>query len=528
MAEADIALGALQPHYPVVVAGAGPVGLALAAEFGLAGVSCLLAEKRDGTIHVPKMSLVCAGTMEVSRRWGIAKDVRRAVWAENRAMDFLYIESLKGREFARVKLPSYTESPPPWTPEGICHCPQIYFDPILSKCVAGMHSVTRRNNLGIESFTDDGDRVRVTVRDSNTGESREITADYLAGCDGPGGIVRESLGIELDGKGRIANSTNIFFRSPELSKLHDKGWGRIYRVIDETGCWGELIPIDGDVLWRLTVFDDPQYVEDPDKALRHMMGADFPYEILSTLPWERRDFVAQSYGRGRVYIAGDAAHQSSPTGGVGMHTGVEDAVNLAWKLTAMVEGWGGPRLLETYEAERKPVAQRNVDLSTSTFEAIRRIPGSAGQERRTTGDWRDDMDPLYIPDIVRSRYCYKGSQIIAAPDGDEVSPKAGRTPGRPGWRAPHEWIGDGRSTLDLFGSGFVLLRLGPDAPDAAPLESAARERGVPLTLVTVSDEKAAAAFEKPLVLVRPDRHIAWHGDACPDAPQQIIDLVRGA
>lgn len=519
----------LHSRYPVIIAGAGPVGLALAAELGLAGIACLLAEKRDGTIQVPKMSLVCTGTMEICRRWGIAREVRDAVWATNRAMDFLYVESLKGREFARVKLPAYTDSPPQWTPEGMCHCPQIYFDPILAKCVASFASVTRRNNTGVEAFSQDDTGVAVTIKDMDSGASRVIRADYLVGCDGPGGVVREQLGSSLDGKGAIANSINIFFRSPQLSQLHDKGWGRIYRMIDASGCWAELIPIDGDVLWRLTVFDDPSYVSDPDAALRHMMGADFPYEILSTLPWERRDFVAQNYGTGRVYIAGDAAHQSSPTGGVGMHTGVEDAVNLAWKLEAMLAGWGGPSLLASYEAERKPVAQRNVELSTSTFQAIRRIPGKDHQDRKSDGDWRDDMAPLSIPDIVRSRYCYPGSPIIAGnAGGGFVDPAAMTHPASPGWRAPHTWIGEGRSTLDLFGARFTLLRLGPNPADCRTLEEAAAARGLPLDIVTVASHDVLAAFEKPLVLVRPDRHIAWHGEACPEVATAVIDRVRGA
>src|SRR5581483_7529827 len=131
--------------------------------------------------------------------------------------------------------------------------------------------------------------------DMKSGIVETLRARYLVGCDGPAGIVREMLGIGLGGLGAIANSVNIFFRSPELASIHDKGWARFYRVIDETGCWAELIPIDGRELWRLTVFNDPPAADEPDARLRKMAGCDFPHTILSALPWERRDYVAQAY-----------------------------------------------------------------------------------------------------------------------------------------------------------------------------------------------------------------------------------------
>src|SRR5262249_24780762 len=156
-----------------------------------------------------------------------------------------------------------------------------------------------------------------------------------------------------------------------------KGWARIYRLIDATGCWGELIPIDGKTLWRLTVFDDRGALAEPSGALARMAGGAFPPQLLSVLPWPRRDHVAERYGAGRGLLGGDAAHECSPTAGLGMHTGIEEAVNLAWKLAAMLDGWGGAELIASYEAERRPAALRNVALSTATYSALRRIPGLA-------------------------------------------------------------------------------------------------------------------------------------------------------
>ena len=182
-------------------------------------------------------------------------------------------------------------------------------------------------------------------------------------------------------------------------------------------------------------------------------------------PWERRDYVARSYGQGRIFIAGDAAHECSPTGGIGMHTGLEEAVNLGWKLAALTEGWGGPALLASYEIERRPIAVRNVGLATRTYNAIAAIPGW----REGVTDWKANPAWLSIPEHMKLALRLRrladlraGRHAAAWPmDPTQFVPST-----RPGTRAPHAWLDDERSTLDLFGDGFVLLRLGANPPDA--------------------------------------------------------------
>jgi 2-polyprenyl-6-methoxyphenol hydroxylase-like FAD-dependent oxidoreductase len=510
----------------VIIVGAGPVGLGLACELGQRGVDCILIEKRDGAITVPKQSMVSARNMEFCRRWGIANTVRTAVWPENHSRDFVYLENMRGKELLRFKVPSFAQwDKRDFTPETACPCPQIYFDPILSTHARTFPSVQIAYNTRLDKFTQDRDGVVVNVTDMASGDARTLRADYLVGCDGPAGMVREALGIGLEGLGAIAHSVNLFFRSAALAGFHDKGWARFYRPIDETGCWSELIPIDGKELWRLTVFDKPLSAADPDFLLRKLAGGAFEHEMLNISPWERRDYVARSYGHGRIFIAGDAAHECSPTGGIGMHTGLEEIVNLGWKLAAMTEGWGGPALLASYEAERRPIAMRNVELATRSFNALAAIPGW----HEGTSDWQANPAWLSIPEHLKLHYVYESP--VCVPDGTppfEADPKQFKPTTRPGTRAPHAWMADERSTLDLFGDGFVLLRLGSQPPDATPLLDAARTRGVPTREVALADAEIAALYERPLVLVRPDGHVAWRGNECPTDAAAVIDRVRGA
>ncbi len=478
--------------------------------------------------------------MEFFRRWGIADSVRAAGWPENHPGDIVYQRSLTGPELARLRIPSYAARDRlDFTPESSCHCPQIFFDPILADHVKTLSTVRVRYQLGIESLTQDDGAVRAVLRNSQTGEAETVAARYLVGCDGPGGVVRKALGIGLGGLGVVAHSINIFFRAPDLVALHDKGWARFYRSIDESGCWSEMIAIDGEELWRLTVFNDPAPDADAAAYLRRLFGGDFPFEVIDVQHWERRDHVAERYGAGRVFLTGDSAHQCSPTGGYGMHTGIEEAVNLAWKLAAMIEGWGGGRLLETYDAERRPIALRNVALATEAFKARTTVPAidAAAAARAAAGEADPAVEGLRATykefsgsEYLKFQYCYEDSPVCIA---DGTPPPAldalSFTPSaRPGSRAPHAWLANGASTLDLFGTGFTLLRLGTTPPDGRGLRKMAERRGVPLNEASLGDPALADLYGVALVLVRPDGHVAWRGDACPEDPTEVIDRIRGA
>ena len=498
-------------------------------------IDCIIVEKRDGKLHVPKMSAVSTRNMELCRRWGIAEDVRHAVWPKGSRLDFIYVENLSGRELARYKNPVYGErDPKAITAETSCHCPQIFFDPILAARVRKQESVRFAYQTELAGFAQDGDGVKAELVDANNGAKRIVRADYLVGCDGASGLVREALDLKLEGRGVVANSINIFFRSSELANLHDKGWARIYRLIDEDGCWSELIPIDGKELWRLSIFDDQRSLDHPRDFIERIFGGPFPFEIINVSAWERRDFVAADYRRGRVLIAGDAAHQCSPTGGLGMATGIEDAVNLGWKLAAMLQGWGGSRLLDSYAFERRPVAKRNVDLSTRSYLAVESIPAwkhgaDIASYKGELDSWRDNLGRYTVPDHVKMQYTYEDSPI-SCPDGtprDDPEPPVFVHSARPGSRAPHAWLDDGRSIYDLFDEGFTLLRIGENAPDGRALVEAGKRAGLPLKSAAVYEAVVLERYKQPLVLVRPDGHVAWRGASGPVDPDAVINRLRG-
>jgi len=526
---------------PVLIAGGGPVGLALAVELGRAGIACTLVEKRDGTLSVPKMSGLSVRSMEFNRRWGIAEKVKGAGWPRTHPNDFVYCTSMVGYELARRRIPSYDDTKLPYTPEPSCACAQIFYDPILLNYARSLPSLTIRHLASLESFVQEGECVRAQVMDVATGRIETIAARYLVGCDGAGGTVSRALGVEYEGLGRVSNSVNVYFRSPALAKIHSKGWARFYRFTDAGGSWGEVIGIDGKELYRLSVLKaDPAF--DGHAYLRRLAGTDVPYELLSVMAWERRECVSDRYRDRRVFLAGDSAHQNSPTGGLGLHTGLADAVDLGWKLAAVLQGWGGEGLLASYELERKPIALNNVRASTAEFNVLVDMPGGpeidedsprGAELRRRFAEaferTREVSSPVYTENL-RLGYCYDPSPIVVS-DGSPAIPSD--TPefvpsARPGTRAPHAWIGEGRSTLDLYGKGFVLLRLGARPPAAEAIAEAAARRGVPLQVVELADPKVAALYERRLVLVRPDGHVAWRDDALPANALALIDRVRGA
>lgn len=529
---------------PVLIIGGGPVGLGLAADLGRRGVDCLLVEQGDGAIYHPRANTVNSRTMEFCRRWGIAEKVRGAGAPPDFPPTILYLTSLQGYEIARIDRPTHGGGKPlPTTPERSQRCNQLFFDPILREFASGFPSVTLRYRCRFVSFDRDGDDVIAELHDLASGQTRHVRAQYLVACCGGQSTVREALGVRMEGTQALSHHLNVFVRIPELWAHHDKGKAAFHFMIGRDGLLTSLIELDGKDLWRLNINQQmtpvPLEESEIEAIFDRVIGPDIPHEIISVLPWTCRGIVADRYRQGPVFLAGDAVHQHSPAGGFGMNTGMGDAFDLGWKLAAMIDGWGGPALLDSYEAERRPVAAHVVAVATENagtsyevkhLDAINDATPEGAAGRRELNDRILRQKPSqFISDGIALGYCYDASPIIV-PDGspspgDSVAIYVPTT--YPGSRAPHAWLSENRSTLDLFGEGFVLLSFGVSGDETSGLEEAAAQRGVPLEIVSIDDSDIAQLYQRRLVLVRPDGHVAWRSDNAPDDALAIIDTVRG-
>jgi 2-polyprenyl-6-methoxyphenol hydroxylase-like FAD-dependent oxidoreductase len=530
---------------PVLIVGGGPVGLALAGDLGWRGVACVLIEQSDGSIYQPRMDLVGIRTMEFCRRWGLVGAVEASPYPRDYAQDNVYLTSLTGYELGRERFPGIGQAaPPPQSPQRRERCPQNMFDPILRAFAAGQKTVQLRYRTRLVAFSQGAERVTATVENADTGARETITARTIVGCDGARSLVRETLGIRMLGNPVLTYTTNVIFRCPHLLSLHDKGKAYRHIFIGPEGTWATIVAINGRDEWRFSLIGGPQqrdYTNDDIKAaIRRAVGCDFAFEILSVLPWVRRELVAETFRSGRGFIAGDAAHMMSPTGGFGMNTGIGDAVDLTWKLAATLEGWGGEHLLDSYARERQPVGARNVAEASGNLRRMISVAGhpdiaddtpeGAATREKVGREFAEMMRREWFTLGIHLGYRYEGSPICW-PDGTAPPPDEARSyapVARPGHRAPHAWLADGSSTLDLFGRGFVLLGFDAAAHDAEPLLQAARARGVPLEFVTLHEPQVAALYARKFVLVRPDGHVAWRDDRMPDQPDRLIDVVRGA
>jgi 2-polyprenyl-6-methoxyphenol hydroxylase-like FAD-dependent oxidoreductase len=482
--------------------------------------------------------------MEFFRRLGIAGQVREAGTPEDFPHTVLYLTALNGFEIARFERPGHGgRAPTATSPERPQRCNQLWLDPILRERAASFPTVTLRLRCRFEDFAQDDAGVVATVHDLATGERQKVSADYLVACCGGHSSIPRTLGIELQGTPTLEYNLNIFFRTPELWSQHDKGKAALHFFVDKDGIWRTLVQLDGRELWRLGLrgkhyYDNADAV-DASALIAGVVGKPVPHQVVSKLRWVARDLVADKYRVGRVFLAGDAAHQNTPSGGFGLNTGMGDAADLGWKLAAVLDGWGGDGLLESYEIERRPVAARIVKQAAGNFMRDRQRAShpdiaedspEGERARRAMGEAIvASQTSVYLTDGTALGNVYEPSPVCWPDDAPPVehSITEYRPTTRPGARAPHAWLPDGRSTLDLFGRGFVLLRLGDRAGDSRALEAAFARRAVPLSVVPLADPGIAALYERKFVLVRPDGHVAWRDDAMPDDPLAVVDCVRG-
>lgn len=542
----------------VLIAGGGPCGLMLAIELGRRGVRCLMVDAKPRTAFNPQANATQARTMEHFRRLGFAEEVRALGLPPDHPTDIAYFTRYSSHELARISLPAAAEAvvkikemAGSWSAAELPHrVSQKFVEEVLRRHGQSWPTNDVRYGWTLERFNDDGAAVSATIRPTDGGPAQEVVAKFLVGADGARSFVRKELGIEWGGVTGIQREFMggkmfaIYLRSPEfLSVLkHPKAWmyvavnhqRRAFMAsvdgIEEFAFHAALRPGEDADTWTEA---------DARRVFKEAVGVGVPIEILSMGTWlAGHALVAEHLQRNRVFIAGDAAHLFTPTGGLGYNTAVEDAVNLAWKLASVIRGQAPLALLDSYEAERKPLAERNTGFA-------RRFADSVGlfgakpelDEESEQGEEERKVASVYLNRHARLEFNipgvtfggrYDGSPIIVG-DGAALppdEPSAYIPTASPGGRPPHAWMDDGTSLFDHFHSEWTLLALGPEAPSTATFEVAAQALSVDLRVVRLKQMSLRELYEAPLALIRPDQIVAWRGNNVDDATR-VLTRVMG-
>ncbi|MBI1684113.1 FAD-dependent monooxygenase [Caulobacter hibisci] len=541
---------------PVVVAGAGPVGMSTAIALALRGVDVIVVEPRTaGQPPSAKCNTVAARTMEIFRQFGVADAVRAAGLPDDYPTDTIYCTSISGPELTRLTMPARNEREKPgfldsaWrTPEPMVRVSQLYLEPILFERLKRTPEITVLNETAVERYEQDAEGVTVHCRRQPDGEAFTIRTQYLVGCDGGRSPIRKAMGVKLVGDAELGRTRSTLIRAPGLKALFGKRRPAWMSWVVNDKVRGNVVAIDGRDTW-LVHRSMPAGVSDYDaldfdQSIRDVLGVgqEFTWEVLNHEDWIGRRLVAERFRDGRVFIAGDAAHLWVPFAGYGMNAGIADGVNLAWTLAAAVNGWAEPAIVDAYEAERHPITEQvskfamrkvieNVEaMGKGNVPAALAAKGPVGMGLRALlGKKLYDINvPQFAPEGLNFGYFYDRSPIIAY-DGEapptytmgEITPST-----VPGCRMPHFWLGE-RSVYDELDLDYTLVRFDPSV-SVEPLVAAAAAAGLPLKVLDAPKPDLPKAFKTALLIVRHDQQVVWRGDAVPGAPGDLVQVLRGA
>ena len=531
--------------FEVLVVGAGPVGLSLALELGLRGHRVVVVEKSDRGGHQPRAKTTNIRSMAHMRRWGIAEQIRESSpMPEGYPADIVFATRMFGFPLAHMENAYFgRRERDPRFPEPAQWIPQYTVEAVIRERLAQLPNVAVRFGAEMTALSQTEDHVVATVKDAKSGLQEDLCATYVVGADGGRSTTRELLGIELQGDHAYMANFLAIYRAPGLLDNHPLHRATSYWLVNSespavTG------PMDKDDKWffstQLLQGKKPYSLEETALKIRQCIGRDVPLEVLETDVWYAHRLIAASYRDRRILLAGDSCHLHPPMGGYGMNQGIGDAVDLGWKLSAVLEGWAAPALLNTYEQERRPVHRMFVEEATKNYglvthhlvnATIERDDAEGVEARRLLGERIVEGKKREFGAIgVVLGYSYQPSDAIV-PDGTEpepFDPMVYQPSARPGAIAPHLWMRDGSSLYDHFAAGLTLLVLDRSADlDAARIVEAAEGMGVPLTRVPLDEPDALPLYQAKLVLIRPDQHVAWRGDTLAVAPEALLCIVTG-
>jgi 2-polyprenyl-6-methoxyphenol hydroxylase-like FAD-dependent oxidoreductase len=549
----------------VAIVGGGPAGLMLAIELGCRGIDCVLLETHLDAPAFPKANATSARTMEHYRRRGLSEAMRSVGLVADHPQDIVYCTRLAGQELTRFSMPSRAEAlhqtsfgdygEAAWpTPELPHRGNQMLMEPILRAHAASFPCVKLMLGFQATSLAQNENHATLAIMRTSTKATSTLTARYVVGCDGPRSMVRKSLGIKFDGVSEESRDffggqmLSIYFKSKDLYDVLGKKKAWQYWAINPVQR-GLLIAINGvdSFLFglQLKLGQTPETV-DYQAAMLVAVGKPFDFELIAKAPWNAGfTLVAEKMSEGRVFLAGDAAHLFTPTSGMGYNTSVDDAVNLGWKLAAVLQGSAGEALLDSYDAERRPIAHRNTAYARSMADSIGRIriAPTVDDEGIDAAQLREDLGAALAVHVRREFNApglhlglrYEKSAIVATEAGAWPVDLAGEylPSARPGARAPHIWLDvDGKKTsiFDLFGLGFTLLFFDTDSALALQAKNwlqAARGMGLPLSVLPCHSAEARALYGADWALIRPDHHIAWRGDTAAN-PLKILALASAS
>jgi 4-hydroxyisophthalate hydroxylase len=523
-------------RHQVVIVGGGPVGVALAVELGLRGISCALVERRLEPQLIPKGQNLTQRSMEHFHSWGVADAVRavRILPPEYPMSGIVAYRDLNNPYWYAPPLREIVNS---YYFEENERLPQYLVEGVLRQRMAHLDSVEARFGWIAEKIEQDADTARVTIARDGGAHREMLEADYVVGCDGGHSAVRNQIGIERSGSDFDQPMVLALFRSRELhEKLQRFPPRSTYRVLhpDLKGYWQFFGRVDVGERWFFhspvpanTTRDNYDFMALLHKAAGFSFACDFDYVGF----WDLRIAVADSYQVGRAFIAGDAAHSHPPYGGYGLNNGLDDVANLGWKLAATLQGWGGNALLSSYTQERHPIFKETghdfieAGIQRDAVFLARYSPDQDKAEFEQA--WKDHAGAA-APRVLTYEPHYEGSPIVFGPPGGQSSARGSHTfKARAGHHLPPQLLSSGRNVFEELGRDFTLLAFDADDRTIADFDKAAKTLGVPLKIVRDRYGDGREAYEAKLILVRPDRYIAWLGDGPPDDVNAVIAKAVG-